>query len=363
MTFREVSVIEVKEVLRRWLRNDGGVRSIASGAGVDRKTARRYIEAAVGLGLDRGGGEGQLTDALIGGVCEKVRPSRPHGHGTSWELLCTQEEDIKAWLEKGLTVAKIGDLLARRCVVVPEATSQRFCVERCGAGAQRTTVRVADGEPGKELQTDFGRMGVMFDPHTDRRRVVHALIVVAVWSRHMFVWLTFGQTTGDVIAGLDAAWSFFAGVFGVLIPYDLSPVVSKADPTEPRPNDTFVEYTQARGFLQLEDRDVVGLGERVHLLAEAVANLVEQRRRRDRVAEVSGQEALHLATDLAVRDVGTQVDAVDALHFERDVPVQHVVDVDDSRGHAHAVAHEGRLCRPEALKPTGGGDGGGREGA
>ncbi len=183
MTFREVSVIEVKEVLRRWLRNDGGVRSIASGAGVDRKTARRYIEAAVGLGLDRGGGEGQLTDALIGGVCEKVRPSRPHGHGTSWELLCTQEEDIKAWLEKGLTVAKIGDLLARRCVVVPEATSQRFCVERCGAGAQRTTVRVADGEPGKELQTDFGRMGVMFDPHTDRRRVVHALIVVAVWRR------------------------------------------------------------------------------------------------------------------------------------------------------------------------------------
>ncbi|MHB1510867.1 MAG: transposase [Acidimicrobiales bacterium] len=204
MTFREVSVIQVKEVLRRWLRGDGGVRSIASGAGVDRKTARRYIEAAVGLGLDRDGGESQLSDALIGGVCEAVRPSRPHGHGASWELLCTKEEDMKAWVEKGLTVAKIGDLLARRGVVVPERTLQRFCFERCGAGRQSTTVRVADGEPGEEVQTDFGRMGVMFDPHTDRKRVVHALIVVAVWSRHMFVWLTFGQRTDDVIAGLDA---------------------------------------------------------------------------------------------------------------------------------------------------------------
>lgn len=242
-------MIQVKEVLRRWLRNDGGLRAVAAGAGVDRKTARRYIGAAVGLGLDRHGGEAQLSEALIGAVCEAVRPSRPHGHGASWELCCGQEEAIKGWVVEGLTVAKIGDLLARRGVVVPERTLQRFCVERCGAGRRGTTVRVADGEPGKEAQVDFGRMGVMFDPHTDRRRVVHALIVVAVWSRHMFVWLSFGQRTDDVIAGLDAAWVFFGGVFGVLIPDNLSPVVTEAEPTEPRFNDTFLEYAQARGFL------------------------------------------------------------------------------------------------------------------
>ena len=84
MAFREVSVIQVKEVLRRWLREDEGLRSIAAGAGVDRKTARRYVEAAVELGLDRDGGEGQLTDELIGGVCEAVRPARPNGRGASW---------------------------------------------------------------------------------------------------------------------------------------------------------------------------------------------------------------------------------------------------------------------------------------
>ena len=204
MAFREVSVIQVKEVLRRWLREGEGLRSIAAGAGVDRKTARRYVEAGVALGLERDGGEGQLTDTLIGAVCEAVRPARPNGHGASWELLCAHEGDIKGWVEHDLTVAKIGDLLVRRGVIVPERTLQRFCAERCGAGRQSTTVRVADGEPGKELQTDFGRMGLLFDPHTERRRVVHALILVAVWSRHMFIWLTFGQKTDDVIAGLEA---------------------------------------------------------------------------------------------------------------------------------------------------------------
>ncbi|MDA8284721.1 MAG: hypothetical protein M0Z42_15850 [Actinomycetota bacterium] len=249
MAFREVSVTQVKEVLRRWLREDEGLRRVAAGAGVDRKTARRYVDAAVSLGLDRSGGEDQLTDELIGGVCEAVRPARQNGHGAAWETARSHQGDIQAWVDDGHTVAKIGDLLRRRGVEIPERTLQRFCVERCGAGKDRSTVRVADGDPGKELQGDFGRMGIILDPHTGRRRVVHALIVVAVYSRHMFVWLTFGQTTGDVIAGLEAAWSFFGGVFPILIPDNLTPVITKAEPTEARINDTFMEYAQDRGFL------------------------------------------------------------------------------------------------------------------
>jgi transposase len=249
MAFREVSVIQVREVLRRWMRNDGGERVIAEGAGVDRKTARRYIEAAEQLGLDRSGDDAQLNDELIGRVCEIVRPSRPNGHGASRELLNVHEESIKEWLDQGLSAAKVGDLLARRGVNVPDRTLQRFCAEKGGAKRRGDTVRVADGDPGQELQTDFGRMGVVFDPHTNRRRVVHALIVVAVWSRYMFVWLTYGQRTEDVIEGLDAAWRFFNGVFPILIPDNLSPVVTKADTIEPQFNDTFLEYAQDRGFL------------------------------------------------------------------------------------------------------------------
>lgn len=44
-------------------------------------------------------------------------------------------------------------------------------------------------------------------------------------------------------------WRFFGGVFRTVIPDNLSAVVDKANPTEPRLNQAFVEYAQDRGFV------------------------------------------------------------------------------------------------------------------
>jgi hypothetical protein len=248
LTFKEVSVVQVREVLRRWLRGTEGLRRVADGAGVDRKTVRRYVEAAEAVGVSRDGGEAQLSDEVLAAVVERVRPGRPAGHGRAWATLEAHHDKVEDMVEKGLTVVKVGDLLTRQGIVVPERTLWRYCAERCPS-APKGTVRLADPEPGRELQADFGRMGIMFDPVSARRRVVHALILVAVWSRHMFVWLTFTQTTADVIEGLEMGWAFFSGIFPVIIPDNLTPVVTKAEPTEPRINDTFLEYSQDRGFL------------------------------------------------------------------------------------------------------------------
>ena len=78
MAFREVAVTEIREVLRAWLAG-AGLRQVAAQAGVDRKTARRYVQAAVEAGLAREAGAGQLSDELIGQVAEVVRPVRPGG--------------------------------------------------------------------------------------------------------------------------------------------------------------------------------------------------------------------------------------------------------------------------------------------
>jgi transposase len=245
MAFREVSVVQVKEALRRWLHGDGE-RPIARGVGIDRKTVRRYIAAAVELGVDRDGGEGQLSEELIGQVVERVRPRRLDGHGEAWRGLLGEEERIRAWVVEDLTVVKIGILLARRGVVVPHRTLARFAVERCGAGRRSTTVRVDDPPPGVELQVDFGRLGLIVDG--DRRRVCWALIFTACFSRHLFVWPTFTQTTEDVIAGFEAAWLYFGGVFPVVIPDNMGSIVVEAENCAPRFNDVFFEYAQSRGF-------------------------------------------------------------------------------------------------------------------
>jgi hypothetical protein len=249
--FREVRVYEIREVLRLWVRGEG-LRSIERLAGMDRKTVRRYVSAAVDAGLERDGGEEQLDDVLLASVCERVRPHRPEGRGAAWGLLAGNHDQLKAWLvDDGLTVVKAGELLARRGTVVPERTLHRYALEVLGVGrsARGTTVRVADGEPGQELQVDFGKLGLIDDPDAGRRRVVQALIFTAVFSRHCFVWLSFNQTTETVIAGCEAAWAFFGGVFAVLIPDNMSSVIDKANPTDPRFNQCFVEYAQARGFV------------------------------------------------------------------------------------------------------------------
>ncbi len=249
MAFREVRVFEVREVLRLWLLGEG-LRAVERLAGVDRKTVRRYVEAAVGAGLVRDGGEAQLSDGFIGSVVEAVRPHRHDGHGEAWRLLKANHDEVKAWLDADLTAVKVQDLLGRRGVVVPRRTVQRYASEVCGAGRGRpVTVRVADGEPGGELQVDFGRMGLVFDADAGRMRVCHALIFTACCSRHCFVWLTFRQTTTDVIDGFEAAWRFFGGVFATVVPDNMATIVDKASGTEPRLNQAFVEYAQSRGFV------------------------------------------------------------------------------------------------------------------
>jgi transposase len=247
MAFREVAVTEIREVLRAWLAG-GGLRQVAAQAGVDRKTARRYVEAAVGAGLARDGGAGQLTDELIGQIAQVVRPVRPGGHGQAWEQLEGCHAEIGALVKQGLSVVKVGVLLERRGVVVPYRTLHRFCVERCGFGKTAATVRVADGEPGVECQVDFGYLGMLADPVTGRRRKVHALIFTAVYSRHMFVWLSFSQTLATLIAGCDAAWVFFGGVFQVLVPDNASPIVADADAVNPRFTAGWLDYAQHCGF-------------------------------------------------------------------------------------------------------------------
>ena len=251
MSFREVQVHEIREVLRLWLRGEG-YRSVERLSLVDRKTVRRYVGAAAACGLVRGGGEDQLSDELMGQVCELVRPHRRDGHGEAWATLRANHDQLKMWLvDEKLTVVKAHDLLTRRGVVVPQRTLHRYALGVLGVGrsALGTTVRVADGEPGAELQVDFGKMGLINDPESGRRRVCWALIFTAVYSRHCFVWLTLRQTTEAVIAGFEAAWAFFDGVFRVVVPDNMATVVDRADRLEPRFNRAFVEYAQARGFV------------------------------------------------------------------------------------------------------------------
>jgi len=80
MSYREVSVIEIREILRLWLEGRG-LREVARLSGTDRKTVRRYVDRARACGVDRDGDACQLTDELLAAVIAGVRPSRPGESG------------------------------------------------------------------------------------------------------------------------------------------------------------------------------------------------------------------------------------------------------------------------------------------
>ena len=78
---------------------------------------------------------------------------------------------------------------------------------------------------------------------------MHALIFTACYSRHMFVWLSFTQTLAAFVAGCEAAWVFFGGVFKVLVPDNASAIVADADAVNPRFTAGWLDYAQHCGFV------------------------------------------------------------------------------------------------------------------
>ena len=138
-----------------------GLRAVARLSRVDRKTVRRYVDAAIEVGVTVGDGVEQLTDEVLGRVVEIVRPHRADGHGEEWAELAARRDRLEGWVTAGVAGVKICELLARDGLVVPERTVQRFIADELGRRrGQGSTVRVADGEPGHELQIDFAKLGL-----------------------------------------------------------------------------------------------------------------------------------------------------------------------------------------------------------
>jgi transposase len=237
---------EVIEVLRRWKARQSK-REIARSTGLDRKTVRRYIEAAVACDLSV---EQPLSEGEVSAVAQRVQDRPAPEPSEQRELLLRHRDQIEGWLkaDQPLRLSKVHVLLERQGVGTSYATLRRFAIDELGWRLPACTVRIEDPEPGQQAQADFGCMGEMYDPESGQVRKLWALIVVLAFSRYMFVWPTFKQTVQAVCEGLDAAWRFFDGVPQTVIFDNPKPIVVTANATFPKLNDSFLEYAQSRGF-------------------------------------------------------------------------------------------------------------------
>ena len=244
MSFRELTMIDVREVLRRWQAGQSA-RQIARDGGVGRNTAARYIEAAEACEV---AADTVLDDALVFEIAQRVQARPAPVTSSPRKTLEAHRLRIEAWLkQQGLTLVRVQELLARDGVEVTYTTLRRYAHDVLGWRERQVTVLVDDPPPGEEAQIDFGEMGYVIGDEGKRRKL-WVLVITLSMSRYMFVWPTFAQTLVELCDGLDAGWRFFGGVCKRILPDNMSTVVMRAHPTDPTINKSFLEYAQARSL-------------------------------------------------------------------------------------------------------------------
>src|SRR5260370_28524434 len=96
MTYRELPMIDVKEVLRRWLAGHSN-RRIARETGIDRDTAARYVAIAKDLARPS---DRELTEAEVHEVAQRVQARPLPDRNAEWIEIAQHKKRIAAWLER-----------------------------------------------------------------------------------------------------------------------------------------------------------------------------------------------------------------------------------------------------------------------
>ena len=246
MGYREVREMDIREVLRRFEAGDSR-RQIAAATGLSRDTVAKYIKLAQQAQVSSASEADDRSLALLQGQ----RQPRGRKRGPNQDLLSKHEEQLQLWVcHDQLQLTRVHELMRQQLrVKVSYHALYRFVQAKEWLPAHRGTVRMADTKPGEALEVDFGYLGRMLDPVTERLRKTWAFSMVLPFSRHMFVYLTFTQDIPAAIAAFEAAWAAFGGVVRRVVLDNFAAAVDKADNYDPVLNRVLAEYSQHRGFI------------------------------------------------------------------------------------------------------------------
>ena len=125
MAFREVTMFEIKEVVRQWL-GGRGVKTVARAVGIDPKTARRYIRAAEEVGVTQSDGPDGLNDERFLAILQLLKAPAPRLESDGRRQCEAQRDFITAKLAQEVRLTKVHRLLQRQGVVVTYATLYRI---------------------------------------------------------------------------------------------------------------------------------------------------------------------------------------------------------------------------------------------
>lgn len=251
MAYRKATMIELKEILIRIAEGQTKreVRKVMKIHGV---TLNKYLGIVEDLGIDITSCKKEdITDSLVEKVRAKIGITKKRLEISPRDkILLPVKDKIEGHLKKGVPGTKIVRILSREGIKVDQSAFYRFVGEHLSSYKKSNiTVRLPETEPGKYAQIDFGCLGKIWDPNTRKKRLARAFIVTLVYSRHMYVYITFSQNSDALISGCEAAWTYFGGIPLIVIVDNMGPAIDKADKYNPKINNLFLEYSQYRDFV------------------------------------------------------------------------------------------------------------------
>ena len=250
MAFKKVLPVEIWNLLRRW--NDGQRPSaIAVACGCDRKTVKAYIEMARNLGITKEEITPERKEEILPRLQEAS--TRLHAKATSRLLLEPHVEEILALIndpDNPLKPKTAYEVIVQRHELrgkVSYSTFKRLARARgLTPEGKRDTCRI-EMPPGQQIQIDYGKMGLLWDPLEKRRRNVYAFIGTLAFSRHKFIQFVYSMDQQSFAQSHVEMFSWFTGVTRIVTLDNLKDAVLKPDVYDPIFNRAYADLAEHYG--------------------------------------------------------------------------------------------------------------------
>lgn len=247
MGFKRVGAMDAYEVIRRWHDNQK-VTHIGKVTDFSRKTVRKYIAIGKQIGLSREKPlplKEELLEKI--GECLNEQNKKP---APAQALLKKYLDEIRGLINNSAYPLKPKIAFEVICEKhdlkndVSYSSFKRFIIANdVTINPQKTTCRI-EVEPGKEVQIDYGYMGLMHDPELGRKRKVYAFIATLSHSRHQYVEFTYKQDQQSFVGSHIRMFSYFEGVPERLVIDNLKAGVIKPDLYDPALNRAYREMAE-----------------------------------------------------------------------------------------------------------------------
>jgi transposase len=224
------------------LRAGDSERAIAKDLKLSRPTVRKYRQWAQGQGYLR------LETPLPDVATLQAAFDPPSSPPATTSSVVPYRETVAQWLEQGVEMTAMWQRLQENYGYQGSYSAVRRFVRRLRPVEPAAVVRVHTA-PGEEMQVDFGSVGLLYDPVSQRLRPAYAFVATLCYSRHQYAELVFDQKIPTWLALHRRALESFGGVPKRVVPDNLKAAVMQALVHDPVLGEAYRRLALHYGFL------------------------------------------------------------------------------------------------------------------